>query len=417
MFLTRAVTVASAAALLVGGLAAPSQAGPASRSPSQESAQVVLDWERISAGTIYPLPTTPIPTNVPLLGFASLAMFDAARTAERRGVSQAAAVATAAHDVLAHYVPAAGAALDAELATTLAAVPDGRAQERGEAVGARVAHRLIAQRAHDGLNDASLVYERDEAPGVWQPVPDPAEPNEPGELPVPMLGAWIGQLRPLVVARPIRVDGPDALTSSDYARDYAEVKALGPATGSTRTEEQTGTAIFFNTNAARLVGDAVLRHLEAGNPLGLTQTARLFAAMHVAMTDSLINCWRLKYEVGFWRPFQAIAGAASDGNPATEPQAGWRSLLANPPYGDYVSGHGCVTAPAVEVVRQTLGENTSLTLRNIRLGTDRTFPTLSSLEDAALESRIWGGLHFRDAMDDAYAIGHEVADRVLVRLR
>ena len=37
--------------------------------------------------------------------------------------------------------------------------------------------------------------------------------------------------------------------------------------------------------------------------------------------------------------------------------------------------------------------------------------------DAAFMARIWGGLHFRDAMEDAYSIGHRMADRVLVRLR
>ncbi|GAA2721599.1 vanadium-dependent haloperoxidase [Cellulomonas aerilata] len=415
MSLSRVLAATTTAALLVVGLAAPTQAGPAARSTSPESSQVVLDWQRTSSATVYPLPTTPIPTNVPLLGFTSLAMYDAARAAERRGVSQAAAVATAAHDVLTHYVPSAAATLDARLEVTLAGVPDGRSQERGEAVGARVAHRLIAQRAEDGLGDASIVYDRDPAPGVWQPVPNPAPPNEPGEPPVPMLGAWLGYLRPLVVTRPVRVDGPDALTSSAYARDFAEVKAIGSSTGSGRTDAQTATARFFNINPAVMYGDALVRHLEA-RPLGLTQTARLFAAMHVAMTDSLITCWRLKHEVGLWRPFQAIAGAASDGNPATEPQAGWTSLLPNPPYSDYPSGHGCLTAPAMEVLRQTLGEGTSLTLRNSALGTERTYPTLSALERDALESRIWGGLHFRDAMDDAYAIGREVADRVVVRL-
>ena len=35
------------------------------------------------------------------------------------------------------------------------------------------------------------------------------------------------------------------------------------------------------------------------------------------MTDSIIQAWQLKRDVGFWRPFQAIAGAADDGNPDT----------------------------------------------------------------------------------------------------
>jgi hypothetical protein len=230
-----------------------------------------------------------------------------------------------------------------------------------------------------------------------------------------MVAAWLGFVRPLVVRQPLRVDGPDALTSSDYTADYAEVKAYGAATGSSRSPDQTSTALFFNSNSAVMIGDAVLRYL-ADHPLSLTDTARLFAVMHTSMADAAITCFRLKYEVGFWRPFQAIAGAADDGNPATAPQAGWTALLPNPPYSDYVSGHGCLTAPAVETVRQLLGESTPLVLHSIPLDTDRAYADLTAIESEAFMSRIWGGLHFRDAMEDAYLIGHEAALRALRRL-
>ena len=74
-------------------------------------------------------------------------------------------------------------------------------------------------------------------------------------------------------------------------------------------------------------------------------TPRLFAVMHTAMSDAIILCWRLKYDVGFWRPFQAIQAAETDGNPATTADPTWTPLIPNPPYSDYVSGHGCLTAP------------------------------------------------------------------------
>jgi hypothetical protein len=403
MFLTRAIGITSVAALLAVGLAAP---GTASPPPPPASSDVVHDWQRTSIRTIYPaVDPTPIPIGVLYLGFTSLAMHRAAGAAGRTHVSQEAAVATAAHDVLAHYFPAASAALDADLRSSLAGVPDGGHETRGQDVGARIARTLIAQRAHDGRNDTSVVYDRAAEPGVWQPAPGGT-----------MLAPWIAYVRPLLVRRPIPVDGPDALTSTDYAADYAEVKAYGSATGSARTPEQTATAIFFNSNSAVMVGDALLRHLD-GDPLPLAETARIFAVMHTAMADALITCWRLKYEIGFWRPVQAIAGAGGDGNPATAPQAGWAPLVPNPPYADYVSGHGCLTAPAVQTIRATLGESTSLTLHNIPLNTDVTYPDLSSIEHDAFMARIWGGLHFRDAMEGAYSIGHRAADRALLRLR
>lgn len=374
---------------------------------STESAQVVLDWERTAFSTIYP--ANPIPVGVPLLGYTSTAMYDAATWSTRRhGSSETAAVATAAHDVLAHYLPSsADATLDAQLVTSLAGVPDGDAEDRGARIGEKVAARLVKERARDGYGDTSIHYTLQPAIGVWQPTAPATD----------MLAAWIGSMRPLVVHRLARVDGPDRLTSDDYATDYDEVRLLGGTSSSVRSQAQTDTAVFFNSNSATMVGDALVRYLES-HPESLEDTAWMFAAIHGAMTDSLIKCWQLKRDVGLWRPFQAVAGAGDDGNPDTQPESGWTSLLSNPPYSDYVSGHGCLTSPAVEVIRTRLGETTPLELRSSNFPTaPRTYATLRQLEFDALNSRIWGGLHFRDAMADGYAIGRRTARTVMHELR
>ncbi len=400
------------AVLLTGSLlAAPAATSGTGHHPhkhptSTESAQVVLDWERAAFATIYP--ANPVPVGVPLLGYTSTAMYDAATWSMRRhDSSETAAVATAAHAVLVHYVPAAKAALDARLVTSLAAVPAGSAEDRGIAVGAKVAARLIKERSDDGYNDTTVHYTLPIGVGTWQPVA-PA---------VDMLGAWLGSMDPLVVDRLARADGPDKLTSDDYSIDYEEVRMLGSATSTVRSTAQTDTARFFNSNAATLVGDALVRYLET-HPLTLEATARMFAAMHGALTDSIITCWQLKRDVGFWRPGEAIAAAGSDGNPDTRPETGWTPLLAPVPvYSDYVSGHGCVTSSQVEVIRTILGETVPLELRSSAPGAaPRTYPTLSHLELDALNSRIWGGLHFRDAMSDAYGIGRRTARAVMHEL-
>nr|WP_300047835.1 vanadium-dependent haloperoxidase [uncultured Nocardioides sp.] len=411
---SRAVLVAAAllaASTLASSPAASDGSGGKHRHPhhdppdSPDSGRVVLDWERTAFAAIYP--ATPIPVGVPLLGYTSIAMHDAVRhSASRSDSSETAAVATAAHDVLVHYVPAASAALDAQLTTSLSTVPDGPAEDRGAYIGAKVAQWLIEDRADDGYGDTDVHYTLPPAVGTWQPTPPATD----------MLAAWIGSMDPLVVHRLARVDGPDRLTSDDYTVDYNEVRLLGSATSTVRSQAQTDTALFFNSNSATMVGDALVRYLE-GHPATLEETAWLFASMHGAMTDSLIKCWQLKRDVGFWRPFQAVAGAADDDNPDTQPEAGWTSLLPTPPYSDYVTGHGCLTSPAVEVIRTRLGETTPLELRSSNFPTaPRTYPTLTQLEYDALNSRIWGGLHFRDAMADGYGIGHRTARKVMQEL-
>ena len=368
-----------------------------------ESGQVVLDWERISFRTVYTTALTPIPVGVPVLGFTSVALHRAARRAARhRSASGAAAVASAAHDVLVHYYPTQAAALAADLATSLAAVTSSESRDRGARIGAGAAADLLADRVGDNYLETKFHYSKAEGPGVWQPNPGAID----------MLAPWLGSLRFLFLHRAVRVDGPWPLSSGAYASEYDEVRRLGSAASTERTQTQTDTAQFFNSNSATMVGDALIRYLE-GHPIGLESTARLFAMIHGAMTDSAIQVWRLKRDVGFWRPSQAIAGAGADGNPATATEAGWLPLVPNPNYSDYVSGHAGLTGPACEIIRRTLGDGTPLELRSVNSPTPRTYPSLTALEQDAFHARIWSGLHFRKAMVDGYAIAHRTASRVL----
>jgi hypothetical protein len=400
--LTAALLAAAPSAATAAAPATPPDRGPAEK-PRGASAQTLLDWERIAFRTVYTDTPTPIPVGVPVLGFTSLAMHRAVQASlgSKRGSSERAAVIAAGYRVLRHYYPALGGKLAADRAAGLASVRPGPSKRLGVRFGKRAARGVLKERAGDGYLDTTIHYNKPPGVGVWQPTAPATD----------MLGAWIGSLRHLVVGKHVEVDGPDALTSSAYTAQFDEVKGLGAAASSTRTTDQTQTALFFNSNSATMVGDALVRYLEA-HPMRLADTARLFATIHAAMTDSLIQCWRLKRDVGFWRPSQAIR-AADDGNPATTQDATWTPLIPNPPYSDYVSGHGCLTGPAVEVIRRTLGEDTPLELISVNSPTHRTYPTLRDLESEAFNARIWSGLHFRTAMVDAYHIAHVTARRVM----
>jgi hypothetical protein len=407
MLTRRSVTVGSAAlattAIALGpeALAAPGRR----RGRYAEDGQAVLDWQRISFRTIYAdqTPVTPIPVGVPTLGFTSVAMYRAARRSAHLGTgSESAAVARAAHDVLAHYFPGSVAKLDADLASSLAAIDSRPARAKGSRVGAEAARDLIESRRDDGWKDPNVHYGKAPGPGVWQP----SAPN------TDMLAAWLGSLRPLLVAAE-PPSGPYSLTSAAWASDYDEVRRVGSSVQGERTDEQTAIAVFHNaTHAGMAMGDAVIRYLGT-NPLGILETARVFALMHGAATDSVICTWQQKRDVGFWRPFQAISGQHDDGNAATTPQPGWAPLIANPNYSDYLSGHGGLTAPQVEAVRRTLGEHTPLTLQVGTTGATRSFSRLSEIEHEALHARIWGGLHYRKAMVDTYEMGHGTAARAV----
>ena len=63
------------------------------------------------------------------------------------------------------YFPGSRTNLDADLASSLAKVPDGRKEDRGVAIGAAAADRMIASRVGDGRGDTSIVYSKPAAPG------------------------------------------------------------------------------------------------------------------------------------------------------------------------------------------------------------------------------------------------------------
>jgi hypothetical protein len=389
----------------------PAVAPPGPAAARAPAADLLLDWQEIAIEAVYlrQPPPPAIPTGAVTLGFTSLAVRDAVTTSQRHGdSSETAAAVNAAFHVLEEYVPDQSDYLREQRRESLEPLGDGRDVRVGKRLGRKAAASMIASRVGDGRELAGkIVYDRPEDPGIWQP-------EVPG---TPMAFAHLGFVDLLVLDRRVRVNGPDALDSAAYARDFNEVKERGsnapPAHAA--AERRAATATFFNVNVAAMVCASVIDQLRQA-PMGVGRTAFLFAAMHGAMADSIITTWRLKFHGGYWRPDAAIHRADEDDNAATEPDPSWTAMLPVPAYPEYVSGHAGLAAPAVEVVRQLLGERTELELENSSLGEKRTYRTLTRLESAASNSRIWGGLHFRDAMDDGYTLGHRTARRVLREL-
>ncbi len=401
---TRRRVAVTAAALLAPVLGMP-LAAPAASAPGSLGSQIAVAWQRAAVRTVYTEGATGVPVGTLYLAFTSLAVHDAATKAQRKGAqAAAAAVAQAAHDVLYEYftAPATRAHLDADLATSLAMVPDGTKEDVGVAIGAAAADAMIASRVGDGRGEAGHVYSKPAAPGVWQP---PA---------TGMAFPWLGFVKAVVDIEPVALDGPDALTSADYTKDYNEVLEYGSTDSTKRSPEQTAISQFMGLFNQIVADRNALCDVLEDEPMGLLPTTRMFARMDAAIATTMIRTWRLKFDVGFWRPNQAVFLAETDGNPATTRRDGWVSLIATPAYSDYTTGHGAFTAPFAQVVRRTLGDDTALVLN--AGGLQRSYATLTALEYDALNARIWGGLHFRDAMEDGYHLGHETADRVIAAI-
>lgn len=327
--------------------------------------------------------------------------------------SLAAAVATAAHDVLVGVVivpaltPAIVARLgelrDATLAQATAA--DGPASvAAGSAAGATAAAAMLAERAADGRYvPLALVPGTD--PGEWRP-------ELPGFVSDPF--AWVAEVDPFTLTSPaqFRTKGPHALTSKAYAKEYNEVKALGARTGGARTPEQEAMAQFFNTNPLEMYL-RMFRKLAVDEGLTLVEQANLFARLQLTNADALINCWNDKVYWGFWRPITAIRQGDNDGNPRTAGDATWLPMLDTPPYSDHVSGYNCVTGAFMFAAKAFFnGDRMDFSLtRTMPDGTvaSRQYKHFSDLCDDTIDVRVYHGVHFRAADVQGAELGRDVA--------
>jgi PAP2 superfamily len=350
-------------------------------------ADTVTDWNLNAANALIVTAGQPPQLSVPHLAMVHGAVYDAVNAIDggHEGYlissrlatpsdSMDAAAATAAYRVLSHLAPAQQATLDTRYAASLAAIPDGSSKTRGIAVGDAAAAAMIAARTADG-RFGSFRFAVGSGPGVWKPVL-PAFANDPA--------AWLKDVRPFLIrsSSQFRSRGPLALTSHKYAREFDEVKSLGSVTSTARTAQQ---------------------------GLSLVDNARFFAMLYLTSADALISVWDDKAHWSFWRPITAIREADTDGNPRTEPDAGWSPLIANPPYPEHPSGHTGLSGSIVETLQQFFGTDKVAWSDTNNAGLTRSFTRFSQAIDEIVDARVWSGIHFRTADEQGERIGERVA--------
>ncbi len=361
------------------------------------------------------------------MGIAHAAIYDAAVAIEGRyrpyattptapaNTSAEAAIATAAYDTLTGLQPQLGAdqtILDNDYSAYMAAIPDGTsakqaAKQNGIDVGQKVARAVLALRVNDGRGCSTTLQDLGPpapGPGVWQP-------NATGAV----LGLCLPGMRPLALRRAsqFRPDGPNALTSQEYAGDFNQVKELGSLNSTSRTPEQTNEARFWTDHDIRQWNDGLLK-LAHDRGLDLVQTARMLAMAHVAGGDAMIACFDAKYHYWFWRPYQAIHVADTDSNPDTVADPTWEPLGATPNFPEYPSAHACHSTAVVEALDAFFGtDKVTLTLTSRAPGLPdaarvRTYNRLHDVVKDVGWARVLVGFHFRNSDLQGSALGRKV---------
>jgi membrane-associated phospholipid phosphatase len=378
---------------------------------SQAHADVVTDWNNAALDAIRAGSTAP-PIASRSLAILHASIYDAINGITRThevylvpsavpaSASREAAASAAAHETLINLFPASASSFDALHATILAGIPDGPHKTEGIAWGEFVANQILGARANDGSN-AIVPPPGGSGPGVWVPTP-------PGFLPY-LLPQW-GFVRPFAMnsSSQFRPPGPPSLDSQQYAADYEEVKELGAAIGSTRTDDQTEIALFWADGAGTETPpghwNSIAQIIAGSRGNTLEENARLFALLNIAMADAAICAWDAKYTFDFWRPVTAIAFA--------EPELNWISFIVTPPFPDYVSGHSTFSGAAATVLPLFYGtEDLPFTTGSDFLpDVYRSFATCFDAAEEAAVSRIYGGIHFRSASEDGLQAGISIGE-------
>jgi hypothetical protein len=327
--------------------------------------------------------------------------------ARRPHADPLAAVSQAAHDVLVLAYSAQAAVFDAELERWLARVPGGRRKAAGVELGREVARAIVALRAGDGL-DAPGAYQPRGGPGDYAFVP-------PFDF---VFRPAVADARPFALrsGEQFRPPPPPALTDPAYAAAFEEVKSFGRADSSVRSDDQTHAAAWW-AEFAEIGWNRIANTLVRERRLSMHRAARLFALLEIGIMDAYVAVWNAKRFYDRWRPYTAIRAADTDGNPATEPDAGWESFLVNPPIQEYPSAHAIESAAAAEILVAALGADVSFESTSTSAPADRPTRRFAGLRAAAAEaadSRVMAGIHFRYACDAGLEAGRELG-RYVVR--
>jgi hypothetical protein len=409
-----------ASALLAAALVVPGGAisSSAQSQPAGPPDTYVTDWDAVGSQAFTAAGLSPAEGHV-IFAYVAIAVYDSVMAIEGgyqpfaidvdapAGTSAEAAVAAAAHRILVHYLPAqAPAILDPAFTASLATIPDGPAKTDGVATGEQVAALLIAERADDGFR-APVPYTPPDPPipGVWIPT-----------APTPPIGTYLGLMRPFSLdsADQFRPSGPPALDSARWARDYNEVKKIGSSTSTTRTAEQTLAARFWAEPPVQQARGS-FRKFVLDHDLDIVDASRFMAMISVTYADALIACFDAKYHYAFWRPITAIRAGGTDGNEETVGDPAWTPMLPGTPnHPEYPSAHSCITPAGGRVVARFLGTGAiDFTVPSLTGLGDRHFDRVKDLQNDVGNARIWGGIHYRTAVQDGGKIGKKTTNQVL----
>lgn len=291
--------------------------------------------------------------------------------------------------------------------------------ERSMAYGDTVAKHVLAYASKDHYKEIrGFRYTVTNEPGTWVPTPPAyADACEPMWNTVRTFSLdSVTQFRCPVPAK------YDLNKDSPFMKLTMEVYNMGK----NLSEEQKASAYFWDDNAfvTNVVGHAmfankkmtpaghwlaIIRNVTTEKKLDLMQINEAYTLGALALFDGFVSCWDEKYRSVRIRPETVI-------NNNWDPN--WRPFLETPAFPEYVSGHSVISAACGTVLTKLIGDNVAFTdTTEKKYG--HGIKSFKSFKDAywdASISRVYGGIHYRDGVEEGTRLGEKIGVNVLNRL-
>jgi hypothetical protein len=300
------------------------------------------------------------------------------------------------------------AAIDALEAGILAGARHGvplgvvrRSIDRGRLVAAAIFEWSMTDGGHEGVSNNFPPYEPPLGPGLWVPTP-------PGFLSASQ--PYWGSCRTFASASgaacppgdPTPYDEDPGSRFFDEAYEvYAAVNGL--------TDEQHAVALFWSDDPGATVTPpghsvSILTQTLRRRGASLADAAIAYAKLGMAVADAFICCWHTKFQINLLRPVTYIRALI---DPA------WSSLLTTPPFPEYTSGHSVQSGAAAAVLTDLFGEVAFTDHTHDDRGLPyRSFRSFWDAAEEAAISRLYGGIHFRPAIELGLEQGRCVGEHV-----
>jgi hypothetical protein len=246
----------------------------------------------------------------------------------------------------------------------------------------------------------------------WQPTPPVfMQPIEP----------YWNRVRPFLLdsAQQFKPTLPAAFDTSGSALFFKQLKEVYDI-GKNLSVEQRDISNFWDCNpfAVQQIGhiEFGLKKISPGGhwmgiagisclkkKISLRETIKIHTRLALALADGFVSCWDEKYRSNRVRPETAIAKFI-------DPR--WRPLLQTPPFPEYPSGHSIASMVAAVILTDFFGDNFSfLDTSEREFGLPaRYFSSFYQAAEEAAISRLYGGIHFRDAIEEGMKQGKAIGN-------